>query len=32
MTETDDDHLEDVDDCCGCTELWEYLSEWRSDS
>lgn len=23
------DHLEDVDDGCGCTEVWEYLSEER---
>lgn len=23
------EHLEDVDDGCGCTEVWEYLSEER---
>ncbi|WP_259371278.1 MULTISPECIES: hypothetical protein [Halostella] len=24
-----DDHLDDVDDGCGCTEIWEHLSERR---
>jgi len=24
-----DDHLEDVEDGCGCTEIWEHLSENR---
>jgi hypothetical protein len=23
------DHLEDVEDGCGCTEVWEHLSEHR---
>jgi len=26
-----DDHLADVDDGCGCTEVWEQLSENRAD-
>jgi hypothetical protein len=26
-----DAHLEDVDDGCGCTEIWEHLSESRDD-
>ncbi|WP_255475207.1 hypothetical protein [Halapricum sp. CBA1109] len=26
-----DEHLEDVDDGCGCTEIWEHLSEGRDD-
>jgi len=25
------EHLEDVDDGCGCTEIWEHLSEERDD-
>ena len=32
MTETEeraDSHLDDVDDGCGCTEIWEHLSEQR---
>lgn len=34
-TETDDreevstDHLEDIDDGCGCAEVWEHTSEQR---
>ncbi|WP_170178695.1 hypothetical protein [Halapricum salinum] len=24
-----DEHLEDVEDGCGCTEIWEHLSENR---
>lgn len=24
-------HLEDIDDGCGCAELWEVLSERRGD-
>ena len=24
-----DDHLEDVEDGCGCAEVWEHLSERR---
>lgn len=27
--ETDRTHLEGVDDGCGCTEIWEHLSEQR---
>jgi hypothetical protein len=23
------DHLDDVEDGCGCTEIWEHLSERR---
>ncbi len=26
-----DDHLADVEDGCGCTEVWEHLSERRAD-
>ncbi len=25
------EHLEDVDDGCGCAEIWEHLSESRED-
>jgi hypothetical protein len=25
----DEDHLEDIDDGCGCAEVWEHLSERR---
>jgi len=24
-------HLDDVEDGCGCTEVWEHLSEERED-
>ncbi|RRJ32508.1 hypothetical protein [Halocatena pleomorpha] len=27
--ETDRSHLEGVEDGCGCTEIWEHLSEQR---
>jgi len=27
----DDDHLDDVEDGCGCTEIWEHLSDQRAD-
>lgn len=27
--EVDRSHLDDVDDGCGCAEVWEYLSETR---
>jgi len=27
---TDDEHLHDVEDGAGCTEIWETLSEFRS--
>ena len=26
-----DAHLTDVEDGCGCTEVWEHLSEHRDD-
>jgi len=26
-----DDHLTDVDEGAGCTEIWEHLSEQRDD-
>jgi len=29
--EADDDHLADVEDGCGCAEVWEHLSEQRAD-
>jgi hypothetical protein len=25
-----DDHLSDIEDGCGCTEMWEHLSEQRA--
>ena len=25
------DHLEDLPDGCGCTEVWEHLSEQRAE-
>lgn len=28
--ERDDEHLADVDDGCGCAEVWEHLSERRA--
>jgi len=34
MMETDGgdgDHLDDIEDGCGCTEVWETLSERRHD-
>jgi hypothetical protein len=38
LTDTDDetedvstDHLDDMDDGCGCAEVWEHLSEQRDD-
>ncbi|MCU4799478.1 hypothetical protein OB920_03710 [Halobacteria archaeon HArc-gm2] len=27
----EDDHLAGVEDGCGCTEVWEHLSENRAD-
>ena len=27
---TDQSYLDGIDDGCGCTEVWEYLSEQRS--
>lgn len=35
MNETDDldyDHLDDVEDGCGCAEIWETMSEHRDPS
>lgn len=31
MTNRNDSHLEDLEDGAGCTEIWEKLSESRSD-
>lgn len=25
------EHLQDVEDGCGCTEIWEHLSETRDE-
>jgi hypothetical protein len=30
-TQSDDDHLEDIEDGAGCTEIWEHLSEKRNE-
>jgi hypothetical protein len=30
-TRRDDDHLDDLEDGAGCTEIWEKLSEHRDD-
>jgi len=40
MSGSDDDsgedidtgHLDDVDDGCGCTEIWEHLSDEREEA
>ncbi|MFC7114282.1 hypothetical protein ACFQH2_03940 [Natronoarchaeum sp. GCM10025703] len=29
--ESDDDHLADVEEGAGCTEIWEHLSEQREE-
>lgn len=29
--DSDRSHLEGVDDGCGCTEIWEHLSEQRGE-
>jgi len=29
-TEADRDHLEDIEDGCGCAEVWEHMSEQRA--
>ena len=29
QAETDTDHLDDIEDGCGCAEVWEHLSERR---
>ena len=26
------DHLDDIEDGCGCTEIWEHLSENREEA
>jgi hypothetical protein len=26
------EHLQDVDDGCGCAEIWEHMSEERDDA
>lgn len=26
-----DDHLEDLEDGCGCVEVWTHMSEHRAD-
>ena len=31
LDNVDDDHLDDVADGCGCTEIWEHLSEQRGE-
>ncbi len=28
---TDADHLDEVDDGCGCAEIWEHLSQAREE-
>jgi hypothetical protein len=28
----DDDHLDDINDGCGCAEVWEAMSEKRAES
>jgi hypothetical protein len=30
-SDTDDEHLADVPDGCGCAEVWEHLSERREE-
>jgi len=27
----EEDHLADIDDGCGCAEVWEHMSEQRDD-
>ncbi|GAA0665537.1 hypothetical protein ACFQDG_13220 [Natronoarchaeum mannanilyticum] len=29
--EPEDDHLADIEEGAGCTEIWEHLSEQRDD-
>lgn len=31
QADPDDDHLDGLDDGCGCTEIWEHLSDRRND-
>lgn len=30
--EIDTSHLDDVEDGCGCTEIWEHMSDERDES
>jgi len=30
-SEPEQEHLSDVEDGCGCTEVWEHLSEQREE-
>lgn len=30
--DVDTSHLEDVEDGCGCTEIWEHMSDERDES
>ncbi|WP_224333601.1 hypothetical protein [Haloprofundus halobius] len=30
--DADDDHLSDLEDGVGCTEIWEHLSERRAEA
>jgi len=30
-TDQESEHLEELEDGCGCTEIWEYLSDQRAD-
>ena len=30
-TERDDAHFDDIEDGCGCAEVWEHLSDRRAD-
>ena len=30
--DVDTDHLDDVEDGCGCTEIWEHLSDEREEA
>jgi hypothetical protein len=29
--DADDDHLSNIEDGCGCVEVWEHLSDERAD-
>jgi hypothetical protein len=31
MESDDADHLDDLEDGCGCTEIWEHMSDQRTD-
>lgn len=32
IQQEESDHLSDIEDICGCTEIWEHLSEQREKS